>query len=155
MIGVTRLPYHLQRGSINVTNCHTSSWDVLCCRNCFWWQCHRSPQRSEELTTLAVCWHELVPCSACILSYSEHPPPPVLMKRMCSQGDGHWQRTRSDFLHPSSLTALGILVLSEQGEAWTGPNGPHSSGVLSKSEFGVKLTRRHWSCWWQQFSPKS
>lgn len=139
--------------SINVTNCHTSSWDVLRCRNCFWWQCHKSPQRSEELTTLAVCWHELVS----VRLYSElfrTSSTSCAEKEVLTRG---WAltATRSDFLpYPSSLTTLNPCPV-RAGEAWTGPNGPHSSGVLSKSEFGVKLTRCHWSCWWQQFSPKS
>lgn len=75
-----------------------------------------------------------------------------MLTRVCAKGDGRWQRTRSNSPHPSCLTTLGILFLSEQGEAWAGLNGPHLSGILNKFEFDMKLTRCSWSCWWQQFS---
>lgn len=118
------------------------------------WPCPRSQQKEKrnvnDCTTLlgmsffrklSVPW--------------EHPLPLVLMRRMCSKGDGCWQHIRNNSPHPSSLTTLGFLTLSKQGEAWAGLNGPHLSGILNKSASDMKLTRCSWSCWWQQFSLKS
>lgn len=155
MIGVTRLPYHLQRESINITNCHTSSWDVLRCRNQLWWQCHKSPQRSEELTTLAGLLAWAVPCSACILSYSEHLTSCAGWKEVLTRG---WALTAHKEWFSSSV---------KPDNPWN-PCPVRAGRSLNRTEWSPliwhfkqiwiwceQLTRCHWSCWWQQFSPKS
>lgn len=114
-----------------------------------WWQGHKSQRKEKWKVNDSTAWLAGAVFPNCLY-------PELFRTSSASRADeegGHWQHRRNKSPRPSSLTTLGFLFLSEQGEASTGLSGPHLSGISNKSEFDMKLTGCSWRCWWQPESP--
>ena len=112
----------------------------------------RAHKRSEKLPTPPVCWHELFSHTAFILSFSEHPLPFVLMRRV------YWKGMGTDSAQEQFLSSM------RPDNPWI-PRPVAAGRGLNRTECSPLVwhfkqisiwyeIRCSWCCWWQQFSLK-